>query len=247
MLSKKELEIMRKNGKIHNNIFTAIKQMLAPWVCAKEVDDLALKMCNQAWVLSAFTWVYNYKYTLQTSVNDVVVHGRPLESIIFQEWDVVTIDFWVKDKKYGICTDAAFTMLIWDEEKFPKKAAFLQVWETALKIALEHAIAWKRVWDIWNAVESYVTAHWYHIIRELTGHGVGKTLHEHPYIYNYGEPGQWAKLKEGMTIAIEPILWFSSGNIVDHWDWEIYIDDGSIGCQFEHTVLITDWKPEIIV
>lgn len=247
MLSKKELEIMRKNGRIHNKIFTAIKQMLAPWVSAKQVDDLALQMCRDAGVLSAFTWVYDYKYSLQTSVNDVVVHGRPLESIIFEEGDVVTIDFWVKDKQYGICTDAAFTMIVGDAKKFPEQAEFLRVGEKALKKAIEQAVAGNTVWDIGHAVEKYVTKHWYHIIRELTGHGVGKTLHEQPYIYNYGSPWKGAKLKAGMTLAIEPILGYSSGQIVDKWDWEIYVADGSIGCQFEHTILITEGKAEVIV
>lgn len=247
MLSKKELEIMRKNGRIHQKIFTAIKKKIAPGVKAKDIDELALKMCKDAGVLSAFTWVYGYKYALQTSVNDVVVHGRPLESIIFQEGDVVTIDFWVKDKKHNICTDAAFTTIVWDENNFPEKKEFLKVGKKALEKGLEQAVAWNTVWDIGHAIEKYVIKHGYHIIRELTGHGVGKSLHEQPYIYNYGEPGKWAKLKAGMTLAIEPILWFSSAQIVDHGDWEIYIADGSIWCQFEHSVLITEWKPEIIV
>lgn len=247
MLNEKQLQIMRKNGKIHTKIFDAIKKKLAPWISAKEIDDLAANMCIDSGVLSAFTGVYGYKYTLQTSVNDVVVHGRPLSSIIFKQGDVVTIDFWVKDKKYGICTDAAFTVIIWDEIKYPNKRDFLNVWETALKKALEQAVAGNTVWDIGHAVESYVTSHGYHIIRELTGHWVGKTLHEQPYIYNYGTPGTWTKLKAGMTLAIEPILGYSSWNITDKGDWEIYIEDGSIWCQFEHTVLITEWEPEIIV
>ena len=247
MLSEKELQIMRKNGKIHKSIFGAIKKMLAPWVWAKQVDDLAAKMCADAWVLSAFTWVYGYKYSLQTSVNDVVVHGRPLSNIIFKEGDVVTIDFWVKDKKHGICTDAAFTVIIWDDTKFANQKQFLKVGEKALEKALEQAVAGNTVWDIGHAVETYVAKHWYHIIRDLTGHGVGKTLHEQPYIYNYGTPWTGVKLKAGMTLAIEPILWYSSGKITDEGDWEIYIENGSIGCQFEHTVLITDGKPEIIV
>ncbi len=238
---------MRKNGEIHQKIFAAIQDMLAPWVCAKSVDDLALKMLNDAWALSAFTGVYGYPYSLQTSVNDVVVHGRPLEEIIFQDGDVVTIDFWVKDEKYGICTDAAFTVIIGNPDDHPQKKDFLKVGKKALKKALEKARAGNTVWDIWHSVEKYVHKHGYHIIRELTGHGVGKSLHEHPYVYNYGNPGKWQKLKAGMTLAIEPIIGFSSGQITDKGNWEIYVADGSIGCQFEHTVLITDGDPEIIV
>ena len=247
MLSKKELEIMRKNGRIHKKVFDKIKKELVPGVTAKYIDDLALKICRDAGVLSAFTGVYGYKYSLQTSVNNVVVHGRPLPNIIFQEGDVVTIDFGVKDKKHGICTDAAFTMIVWNPDDYPEKKEFLRVGEKALKKALEQARAGNTVWDIGYAVQTYVEKHGYHIIKDLTGHGVGKSLHEQPYIYNYGTPGEGMKLKAGMTVAIEPILGFSSGDIVDEWDWEIYVDDGSIGCQFEHTVLITDGEPEIII
>lgn len=247
MLTPTELEILRKNWRIHQKIFDAIKDMLAPWVCAKSVDDLAVKMLADAWALSAFTGVYGYKYALQTSVNDVVVHGRPLASIIFQEGDVVTIDFWVKDKKYGICTDAAFTTIIGESEKFPEEKHFIKVWKKALKKALEVARAGNTIGDIGHAIESYIDKKWFHIIRDLTGHGVGKSLHEEPYVYNYGTPGTWPKLVAGMTLAIEPIIGYSSGEIVDHGDWEIYVEDGSLGCQFEHTVLITDGDPEIIV
>ncbi len=247
MLTKKQQEILRKNGKIHKKIFAAIKDMLAVWVSAKEVDQLALRMCRDSWVVSAFTWVYGYKYTLQTSVNSVVVHGRPLSSIIFQEGDVVTIDFWVKDKEYGICTDAAFTTIIWDADTFPEKKEFLRVWEKALKKALAKATAGNTTWDIGHAIEKYVEKHDYHIIRDLTGHGVGKSLHEQPYIYNYGTPGQWPELKAWMALAIEPIIGYSCGKITDEWNWEIYVADGSLGCQFEHTILVTEGEAEIIV
>jgi len=247
MLTDKELAVMRKNGRIHKKIFDTIRDKLVHWVSAKYIDDLAACMCRDAWVLSAFTWVYGYKYSLQTSVNDVVVHGRPLESIIFKDGDVVTIDFGVKDKKCGICTDAAFTVIIWNPDDYPEKKEFLRVGEKALEKWLEMARAWNRVWDIGHAIYEYVTKHDYKIIKDLTGHWVWKTLHEQPYIYNYWEPGTGTKLKAGMTLAIEPIVWFSSWKIVDKWDWEIYVEDGSIWCQFEHTVLITEWKPEIIV
>lgn len=247
MLTQKELEIMRSNGKIHATVFQRIKETAKVGTTAKEIDDLALQICRDAGVLSAFTGVYDYKYTLQTSVNDVVVHGRPLPSIIFQDGDVVTFDFWVKDKKYGICTDAAFTMIIGDESKYPEKQKFLEVGKKALLKWIEQAKPGNRVGDIWYAIESYVEKKWYHIIRDLTGHGVGKSLHEQPYIYNYGTPGTGTILKEGMTLAIEPIIGFSSGKIVDHGDWEIYVEDGSIGCQFEHTILITKDGAEIIV
>ncbi|NDK09844.1 type I methionyl aminopeptidase [Candidatus Gracilibacteria bacterium] len=247
MLSEKELQIMRENAKVHKRVFDKIKQVTVAGTKAADIDKLALEICKSAGVLSAFTGVYGYKFTLQTSVNDVVVHGRPLESIEFQDGDVVTFDFGVKDKQFGICTDAAFTMIVGNPDDYPEKKKFLEVGEKALKKGLEQARVGKTVGDIGAAIDSYVSKKGYHIIRDLTGHGVGKSLHEQPYIYNYGTPGTGMKLKAGMTLAIEPIIGYSSGNIVDHGDWEIYVEDGSIGCQFEHTILITDGDPEIIV
>jgi methionyl aminopeptidase len=139
MLSEKELNVMRDNGRVHKKVFEKIREIAFVGTSAKDIDDLALKMCKDAGVLSAFTGVYGYTYTLQTSVNDVVVHGRPLASIIFQEGDVVTFDFGVKDKKYGICTDAAFTMIIGDENKYPQYKEFLEVGKEALKRGIAQA------------------------------------------------------------------------------------------------------------
>ncbi len=247
MLTQEEIQTLKKNAVTHAKIFDAIKKIAKPWVSAKQIDDMALDMCKADNMLSAFTGVYGYPYTLQTSVNDVVVHGRPLEQVVFHDGDVVTFDFWVKDKKHGICTDAAFTMIIGDPDEYPEKKEFLRIGKKALKKALKKAKAGNTVWDIGHAIEKYVTQHGYHVVRDLTGHGVWKSLHEKPYIYNYGTPGKWEKLTAWMTLAIEPIIWYSSGKIIDKGDWEIYIEDGSIGCQFEHTVLITDGEPEIIV
>lgn len=248
MLNEKELDALRKNAKVHKNIFDAIKALVKPGTTAREVDDLAGKMCKDAGVIPAFLGVYDYPNNIQTSVNDVVVHGIPRWHIIFQQGDVVTFDFGVKDKKYGVHTDSAFTMIVWEKETHdPKVVDFLETNKEALRLWIAQARDGNSVWDIGHAVQSYVESKWYHIVKELTGHGIGKTLHEEPYVYNFGKPGKGKKLKKWMLLAIEPILGYSSGQIVDKWDWEIYIADGSIGSQFEHTVLITDGDPEIII
>lgn len=247
MFSIKELDALRKNAKVHKAIFDAIRKLTKPGVTAKELDALAGKMCRDSGVIPAFLWVYDYPNNIQTSVNNVVVHGLPRENIIFQEGDVVTFDFWVKDKKYWMHTDAAFTMIVWDTPHDEKVVHFLDVNQKALYKGIEQARAGNTVWDIGHAVQTYVESEWYHIVKELTGHGLWKKLHEEPYVYNFWTPGTGKKLKAWMLLAIEPIIGFSSWKIIDHWDWEIYIADGSIGSQFEHTVLITDGDPEIII
>jgi methionyl aminopeptidase len=134
MLSEKELNTLRKNAKVHKAIFDAIKKTVKPGTTAREIDDLAGKMCYDSGVLPAFLGVYDYPNNLQTSVNDVVVHGLPRDNIVFQEGDVVTFDFGVKDKKHGIHTDAAFTMIVGDGPHDPKVQDFLEVNKEALRL-----------------------------------------------------------------------------------------------------------------
>ena len=247
MLSEKELDIMRKNAKVHKKVFEAIKETVKPWVTAKQIDKLAGKICEDHWVLAGFRWVYGFPNNLCLSINDVVVHWLPSDDIVFQEGDVATFDFGVKDKKVWVNTDAAFSMIVWEGPHDPEAERLLKVTKKALYKWIAQAKAGNKVGDIWNAIQTYVEKHWFHIVKDLTGHGIGKKLHEEPYIYNYGIPGTGRKLKKWMTLAIEPIVGQSSWKITDKWGWEIYIADGSLGCQFEHTILITDGEPEIII
>ncbi len=247
MLSNKELDIMRSNAVIHKRIFEEIKKITKPGTKASDIDKLCWDMCKQAWVLPWFKWFYDYPANICISVNDVVVHWLPRDEITFEQWDVVTFDFGVKDKKHKINTDAAFTMIIWGQTNNPEIERFLEVNQKALYLWIEQAKVWNTLWDIWHAIEKYVTQNGFFIVRELAWHGVWKTLHEEPCVYNYWKPWKWPKIKKWMTLAIEPIIWFSSWEITDKWDWEIYIKDGSLWCQFEHTILVTDWEPEIIV
>ena len=246
MLSKKELNIMRQNAKVHKKIFEEINKQAKIWTRASEIDNLCGVLCRKAWVLAWFRGVYNFPANICISINDVVVHWLPKSNIIFKNWDVVTFDFWVKDKKYGINTDAAFTIIIWENNN-PKIYDLLKINKEALYKWIQQAIVWNTIWDIWYAISKHVETNWFFIVKDLTWHWIGKKLHEEPYVYNYWAPWKWVKLKKWMTLAIEPIVWFSSWKIIDKWDWEIYIADGSIWSQFEHTILITDSKPEIII
>lgn len=247
MLKKQELIVMRQNAKIHKKIFDEIKKTTKEWTTATQIDILAWDIARKNNVLCAFRWVYWYKYNIQTSVNDVVVHWRPLDEIVLKNWDLLTIDFWIKDKQVGIYTDAAFSMIVWWDDKNPEWARLIEANKEALYAWINQARAWNTVGDIWYAIEKEVAKYWYKIIKDLTGHAIWKKLHEKPYIYNFGTPWTWPKLKEWMTIAIEPILWQTSWEIVEEWDWEIFTKDGWLGCQYEHTVLITAWDPEIII
>lgn len=247
MLNKKEIEALRENAKVHTQVFEEIKKMVKPWISAIEVDELAWKICKNTWTLPWFKGVYGFPANICISINDAVVHGVPRKDMIFKDGDVVKFDFWVKDKKYWVNTDSAFTMIIWNGPHNPEVVRFLQTNKEALYKWIEQAYEWNKTWDIGYAIQKHVEDAGFYIVRELTWHGVGKTLHEKPYIYNYWKKGTWEKLKVWMTLAIEPITWFSSGKIYDKGGWEIYIKDGSVWAQFEHTILITENGPEIIV
>ncbi len=247
MLNKKEVQIMRENAKIHKIVFEEIRKILKDGTTAVEVDTLCWEIAKQHWVLCGFKWVYWFPNNICISVNDVVVHWRPRADIIFRNGDVATFDFGIKDKKVWINTDAAFTTIIWGKDKNVLWAKLIQANKNALYAGIKQARAWNRVWDISAAIEKEAVQAGFKILKDLTGHWIGYTLHEKPYIPNSGKPWTWAKLKAWMTVAIEPILAVSTEKIADEWDWEIFTSDGSLGSQYEHTILITEGDAEIII
>jgi len=245
MLTKQEIETMRSNAKVHKRIFDEIKKVLKDWTKATEINNICADIAKKNNVLCGFKWVYWFPANICICVGDVVVHWLPRD-IVFKDWDLVTFDFWIKDKNKGINTDAAFSVIIWWDDKNPKWAKLIEANKKALYAWIAKCKPWNTIWDISSAIQNEIEWAWFKVVKDLTGHSIWKKLHEKPYIPNYWKPGKWEKLKKGMTLAIEPILWETSWQIVDEWDWEIYIKDWSLGCQYEHTILVTDWDPEII-
>lgn len=247
MLNKQEIEIMKKNAKIHKKVFEEIIKLVKNWTTAKEVDKLCWNIAKKHWVLCGFKWVYDFPANICISVNNVVVHWLPREWLIFKDWDLVTFDFWIKDKEKWINTDSAISIIIWWNSKNKKWAKLIEVNKKALYAWIEKCRAWNTVWDISEAIQKEIESGWFKVVKDLTWHAIWKELHEKPYIPNFWKAWKWAILQKWMTLAIEPIVWETSWQITDKWDWEIYIKDGSLWCQYEHTILITDWNPEIII
>jgi len=238
---------MKSNAKIHKKVFEKIRETVQHETTAKEINKLCGDIAKKHGVLCGFKWVYGFPDNICISVNDVVVHGRARDGLVFADGDLVTFDFGIKDKWVWINTDAAISMVVGWDDKNPTAARMIQVNKDALYAGIEQARAWNKVWDISAAIQKEILAWWFKIVRDLSGHAIGKKLHEKPYIYNYGTAGTGEVLKKWMTLAIEPILGETSDQIVDEWDWEIYIKDWSLGCQYEHTILITDAEAEIII
>lgn len=247
MLNKKEIDTLRENAKVHKLVFDAIKKEARPWVSSFDIDQLALDICKKHDVIPAFRWVYGFPANICISINDGVVHWVPSKYRIFKRWDVVKFDFWVKDKKHWVNTDAAFTMIIWSWPHNREVKRLLKINEEALYKWIEQAKAGNTTGDIGHAIQKHVENAWFHIIRDLTGHGIGKSIHEKPYIYNYGSPWIGSKLKAWMLLAIEPIIGMHSWEIYDKGGWEIFVKNKSIGSQFEHTILVGKDAAEIII
>jgi len=246
--TKDEIEILREGGKRLASILAKVAAKVAPGVTTKELDLYAYTLIKEGGDEPAFL---NYKpegqskafpASLCTSVNNEIVHGIPTEDRVLKEGDIIAIDLGLKHK--GLFTDHAITVPV---GKVPKASQILmQKTKKALLVGIEQAKAGNTVGDIGYAIEKFVGGK-YGIVRELSGHGVGKKIHEDPYIPNYGKKGKGQKLIPGMVVAIEPMLNIGKASILTTSDgYTIKTADGTRSAHFEHTVLITEGEPEIL-
>lgn len=241
----KILQILRDAGKIHREIIDELfaTGLLSEGHTGLEVENWIIQAQKKRWVESAFLGQYGYPANIILSVNDVVVHGVPMD-IPFESGDVVKVDYGIRYRWY--LTDGATTIIIWTP-KNPRHVRCIQIAKEALAAGIAEARAGNYVWDISSAIETTVTAGGFHIIRELTGHGLGTEIHEKPDIYNFGRPGKGERLQSGLYIAIEPIVGFTTGKIFDTGKFAICMDDGNIGVQEEHCGIVTEEGFEVIV
>ncbi len=246
--TKEEIEILREGGKRLASILAKVAKRVAPGVTTKELDEYAYKLIKEVGDEPAFL---NYKpegqdraypASLCTSVNNEIVHGIPSESKVLKEGDIISIDLGIKHK--GLFTDHAVTVPVGKVPKASQK--LLEITHEALLVGIEAAKGGNTVGDIGYAIEKFVGKK-YGIVKELSGHGVGKKIHEDPYIPNFGKPGKGEKLVPGMVIAIEPMLNIGRAAIMTLPDgYTIKTVDGSRSAHFEHTVLITENDAEIL-
>ena len=244
-----EIKILREGGRRLATVLYKIRDMVAPGVSTKELDTYAEKLIRKMGDTPAFL---NYRpagarnpfpATLCTSVNEEVVHGIPNANKILKEGDIISIDLGFEHK--GLCTDRALTVPVGAVSNSSLK--LLKVTEQALQTGINAICAGARVGDISYAIESFVRPHRYGIVEVLSGHGVGRAIHEDPYIPNFGQKGKGEKLVAGMVIAIEPMLNNGTKNVILDKDGYTYrTADGKKSAHFEHTILITEDGAEIL-
>lgn len=241
--TKEDIELLKEGGKIHAHILRALGNAVKPGVSAMEIDTLARALFEEAGVTPAFLNYtpegvsYPYPAAVCISVNDEVVHGIPHEDIIFQEGDIVSVDIGVNYK--GMITDAAITVPC--GEISPEAQKLISITKEALHVGIAAAKPGNTVGDIGFAIQEFVKPYGYGIVKILAGHGVGYSVHEEPYVPNYGKKGDGPKLVPGMVLAIEPMLTLGSDEVAVTEDEYTYVTyDGSLATHFEHTIAITE-------
>jgi len=245
--SKKEIDYIRESCRIVGETLQLLKSKVSAGITTLELDKIAEDYIRSNNAIPAFKGYSQggspgFPGSICSSVDDEVVHGIPSTRVL-KEGELVSLDIGVL--KNGYFGDAALTVAVGNISDEKKK--LMEVTERSLQLGIEQAIAGNKVHDISNAVQTFVEKNGFSIVRDLCGHGVGKFLHEDPSIPNFGKKGTGPKLKNGMTLAIEPMVNAGKYDVVTAKDgWTIITADGSTSAHFEHTILINNNSPEIL-
>ncbi len=245
--TEEEIKTFRESGKILAGVLKKLKAAAKVSVKLSDLDDLARRLISEAGATPAFLGYrpegarFPYPYAICASVNSIAVHGRPTDYRL-QSGDVLKIDLGVAYR--GAITDSAATVVIGSAD--PRVRNLLRLTEKALQAGIKAARPGKTVGDIGFAVERVATAGGFYVLEELGGHGVGASLHEDPMIYNFGHPGSGTVLKEGMLLAIEPILSLGTNAVIILPDDSYESSDKSVVAHFEHTILLNKKGAEIL-
>jgi methionyl aminopeptidase len=244
-----EIEILREGGKRLAFVLHKTAEKVAPGISTWELDQYAEGLIKEMGDYPAFLNYTPegadrpYPASICISVNEEVVHGIPKKDKILKEGDIVSLDLGLRHK--GLFTDMAITVPVGVVS--PASLKLIKATEEALMVGIREARAGARIGDIGHAIESFVRPHRYGIVEVLAGHGVGRAIHEDPFIPNFGKAGVGAKLVPGMVVAIEPMLNNGTKHVdLDEDGYTFRTADRKKSAHFEHTILITEGAPEIL-
>jgi methionyl aminopeptidase len=238
-----EVELIRESAQIVGRCLLMLSREMRPGVSTLELDRLAEGFIRDSGGEPAFKGYRGFPASICASINEEVVHGIPSASRFLREGDIVSLDIGVKRK--GFFGDAAHTYAVGEVTAVATK--LLEATQRALEAGIEQARPGNRVSDISAAIEREVTRHRFRVVRALVGHGIGRELHEEPQVPNYGRVGEGPKLKEGMVLAIEPMVNAGTAEVLTMPDqWTVVTADRNLSAHFEHTVAISADGPVIL-
>lgn len=245
--SPEEIKIMAEGGKHLGGVLQQLRKEVKAGISTLALDKIAHDLIVKAGDTPAFLGYRPggaqraYPYTLCTSVNDVIVHGQPSQFIL-EEGDIIKLDLGLKHK--GFYLDSAITVGVGKISSHAKK--LMAVTEEAMYAGIKEAKPGQALGDIGYAIQRVVQKNGFSVAEGLTGHGIGKVLHDDPIVFNFGQKGRGEKLVPGMVLAIEPMVAVGLGDILQLKDESYGMADNSLSAQFEHTVAITEKGPMIL-
>ncbi len=240
--TRREIEIMKKAGRLVAQAHELVRNNIKPGITTKELDQIVEEFLKSQNAIPTFKGYNGFPYSICASVNEEVVHGMPGERIL-KEGDIISVDIGATFE--GYVGDSAKTFLVGavDEEKRRLVEVTRQSFYEGIKFAKESY----RLSDISHAIQEYAENAGFSVVRDYVGHGVGKKMHESPQIPNFGKPGKGPRLQQGMVLAIEPMINAGTYNVrvLDN-DWTVVTLDGKPSAHYEHTIAITDGEPELL-
>ena len=242
--SHAELEKMRRSGQILRQVHEAVRAAVKPGATTMDLERVAEEKIRDLGAKPAFKGYYDYPCVLCTSVNNEIIHGIPSEKRVLKEGDIVSIDCGVVLD--GYYSDAAVTIPV-GKTLAPELKKLLDVTETSLQKAIQEVRLGKTLGDIGAAVQEYVEANGFSVVRDFVGHVIGTRMHEDPQVPNFGVRGHGTRLREGMVLAIEPMVNMGKpgARVLDD-KWTAVTEDGSYSAHFEHTVAVTRNGPLVL-
>ena len=235
---------MREAGALLYEVLQKLREAVKPGMSTAALDVYAEQLIRKNHAIPSFLHYHGFPATLCTSVDDVVVHGIPSEKMILREGSILSIDCGlILD---GWQADSAFTMGV--GEISAQAEALIKITEECFWQGVRKAVVGNRLGDMGHAIQHHAESHGCGVVRDLTGHGIGRDMHEDPSVFNFGEPGRGLRLRKGMTLAIEPMITAGDWRVKEDGDgWTIRTRDGSLCSHYEHTIAIReDGLPEIL-
>ncbi|MDR0690474.1 MAG: type I methionyl aminopeptidase [Streptococcaceae bacterium] len=242
--SDREIALMKKSGQILAVVHLHLRDLIKPGIDMWEIEKFARNFIESKGATAAQIGFEGYKYATCISINDEICHGFPRHQTL-KDGDLLKVDMCV-DLDGGI-SDSCWSYAVGTPSKEVQQ--LMEVTKTALYKGIEQAVVGKRIGDIAHAIQTYAESFGYGVVRDFVGHGIGPTIHEAPAVPHYGKAHSGLRLKEGMTITIEPMINMGDWQMretIDQNGWTAYTKDGLLSCQYEHSIAITADGPQIL-